>query len=269
MRRGFHRFGFVGGGIVGDVGFDDNRTAKDWPTTVWGNPDPARAGAGMDVGEIYTPLPAFVLERARANWQRLTDLVELHAPSAARAAARLEQLRRELAANIAVADAYSRSGQYATPSTAASAMPPGTQIRANAFRLINNALAAFAAEAWPDAVEESAAHADAQAQQEAASQAKAEADTAQQAAAAAAAQAQQQQTADAIAVAQRLVAVAEQKRQDALQKQQSAASARAALGKASPWLVGGLAVLVLGGALFALRGRRGRVGGYRRKRRGR
>ncbi len=271
----FSHFGIAGEALVGDIGFDHPQSAKDWATSIWGNPVWSAAGAGMDVSSIYRPLAPEDLARVRAQWVKLSDLVELQAPSGPRAEARLNSLRAELLGKqlIPHIDAITQSQDYASSGPQASQMSAGARERAGTYNVINARLLSFANESWPDAAEEIEA-ADAATAAAVALQAKKDAEFAATAAAnaarAAQARAAVEQSQSSIAAAQAAIAAANQAKAQAdaaaaahLQAKTNAAQKGSGLGSAAPWLLGAL-VLAAGGAAFFAR-RKKHLAGYRRR----
>jgi hypothetical protein len=255
-------FGYVGQGIVGDIGFDTQYADSYW-----------RQGG---LGAPYAPPSGSVLTNSSAQWTKLQELVDAGAPSAGRARARLQNLRDLLTGYVStlegwVAQRYDFARERAD-----------YFVQMNVVRVydgINAALKAFADEAWPDAYEETA-----QAEEKATADAAA-ARAAQKAAADAAAAAQKKADADAAATRARLdrtqAAISEAKAAiDAANTAKVVAAASAVkhkelqaiavqksatiAGKA-PWILGGLAVLSAGAIFFARRGKSSKTAGYRRR----
>lgn len=251
---GYARFGMAGTGIVGDIGFDSQ-----YADTFW------RHGG---IASPYSPLSGAVIDAANAQWQKLQDLIDLQAPSAARARDRMNQLRGDIGAYVAaLEDAVNRKFDFQRDANNAYTF-------ASEYNQINNLVRQFSTENWPTASDEiESAQADAvvatakaQADAAAAAAAQAKAD-----AAAAAAAAQQQQTKGAIQQAQDAITRANQAKQvaqsaaDAMKQAQSlAAEKRAAL--ATPLTIAAIAVPLAFVAYFALRSKKSAVAGYRRRR---
>lgn len=258
---GGRRFGYVGEAIIGDIGFDQPYSAHDWRSSTW------QTGpmSWFDFSAIYTPMPTAVLDVARAQWEKLQDLVSLKAPSAAKAEARMSNLRNTLAPLIAKIDGLSSGSQL--------------QPRAIYFVSINNYLTALANENWPVAAEE-IEHAEAQqataAAAAVAAQAKLDAAAKEAAARAAETQAKQDQTHDSIVKAQAAIDAAAKAKMVAQgaalahqQAQQAAVAKRAALGQSlsTPLTIAAVAIPLAVVAYFALRKKSSSVGRYRRRRR--
>lgn len=250
--------------VVGDVVFKSGKAFFNWlagnglpavQPPAWLRADTAGTffqfeGWAFSV-PFYAPPDESVVLGAQAMWQRLTDLIELNAPSAASAQERLDRLRGQLEANIGQAEDIVSRGGYGP------AMNGPTVQLLNAYNAINIALLSFSRESWPEAFVEIE-----QAEKQVVADRDAQiAADARRAAEQAAAEALRTRTAEATQRARDLLAQAQGAQQRAQQSAQAA-------GGASPLLWGGLAVLVIGGAFFALRRRSsGKVAGYRRRRR--
>lgn len=190
----------------------------------------------LDASGFYSPLPEATVLAARANYQRLKDHVDLQSPSSARAAARLDQLHRDLAPLVKRVDdntfSWANATDYLTKQSAT-------------FGIINTLVSRFAAESWPDPVEElDKQQANDQAAQDAAVKARA---------AQAATTAQRDQTRAEIAKAQAAIAAQE-------------ARARGGSGP-SPIVIAAVGVPLVLVAAFMLTRKKSSVSGYRRRRR--
>lgn len=152
----FGHFGYAGEAIVGDIGFEDPVSAQDWKSSTWKTGD----FNWSDFSVFYTPLAPGVRQDADSQWARLTDLVDLGAPSGGRASARLNKLRSALVAPIRASDDISHARLYSNPQQ--------VQIRAMHFNAINGLLSQFAYESWPEAADELATAAKEQQKAEAA-----------------------------------------------------------------------------------------------------
>lgn len=251
-------FGYFGQGIVGDIGF-----TTPYADTFW------RFGG---LGAPYYPPTSVVLDAANEQWLKLQDLIDMQAPSAARAAARLAQLRHDLMVYVTQIESWvsqrydfqHESGDYF--------------VRNNVVRVydgLNNNLEAFTWEKWPDATEEieqAAAAERVAAAAEAKRQADAVAAAAKRDAEVAAQRAKTTQTQTAIAEAKSAIVKAQataQKANEAAvvhkEAKQQAGGFTASL--ASPAVLAVGALLLVGVGVVAFKSRRSSVSGYRRRRR--
>lgn len=245
-------FGYAGRGIVGDIGFDSQ-----YADTFW------RLGG---LGATYSPPSSNLLDAAAQQWQHLQELIDLGAPSSARAKARLKQLRDDLGYYVSTIEGWVTQ-RYDFAHESADRFVQMNVVRV--YNGINAKLRSFADEAWPDAYEEIAA---AEVAAKAAADAKKAAD-AQAAAAAAAAAAKLQQTQEAAAAAQAAIdaanaakAVAQASAQKNKELQALSVQRSAAMTGRVPWLIGGLAVLTAGAVFIARKGKSSKTAGYRRRR---
>jgi hypothetical protein len=253
----YGRFGYAGGAIVGDIGFENPFSAQDWRSSTW------QTGGfnWTDFSSLYTPLAPAVIDAANAQWQKLQDAVDLAVPASAKAQSRLDRLRVGLAAAIAASDELS-------PKFASA--PHLAGMRAINFNLINQLLTAFANEKWADPIEEMAQADATQATTEHAA-AVFNAKLKEAASKAAQASASRLQTQDAIANAQAAIAAAAHAKDvadHALAKKQSA-QAMTASSRPSVAVIAAVAVPLAVIAYLALRSKKSSVSGYRRRRRSR
>lgn len=254
-------FGYIGQGIIGDLGFDSVYADVFW-----------RQGG---LGAPYNPPLGSVLDAASQQWLKLTDLIDMKAPSEARARARLQKLRDDI--NYYVSTIEGWVSQHADFQRETS----DSWVRNNPVRVyngINNALTVFANENWPDATEElelaaaakreaDAAEAKRQAEVVAAA-AKRDAEVAAQRAKATQTQAAIDEAKAAIAKAEATAKVAREAavvHKDA--KQETAAKSGFTASLASPAVLAVGALLLVGIGVVAFKSRRSSVSGYRRSRR--
>lgn len=249
-QRAWGRFGST---VVGDIAIDDGYVDNFW--------------TGQAPLNDFSPPNNSVLSKARDQWQKLQDLIDLQAPSAQRAKARLNELRDVVGEHIRFLGDFHRNGWnfQTTPQVA------------EQYQMIATELRLFSDESWPDAEPEIEAHAAAvDATEKAVVKQAADADAAQKAAAAKAADAKaaREKTQAAIAAAQAAADSAEKAKQIAAaagvakqQSQQAAVAKRAALaqGLATPLTVAAIAVPLAFVAYFALRKKSSSVAGYRRR----
>jgi hypothetical protein len=252
-------FGFVGQGIVGDVGFDTN-----YADTYW---------RYRGLGAPYTPPSDALLNSAKLQWQKLQELIDASAPSEDRAAARLKKLRDDLTYYVQTIEGWVTE-RYDFAHERADYFLEMNVVRV--YNGINSALKTFADEDWPEAYEEIEA-ADAAAKAATAAQ-KADADALKAAqtkadADAATVQAGLQQTQDAVAQAKAAIAaakqaeaIAEASAQKNRQLQALAMKKSALVAERAPWVVAGLAALTVGAIFLARRGKSAKTAGYRRRR---
>jgi len=244
-------FGYVGQGIVGDVGFDSQYADSFWRRSSY-------------LGAPYAAPVSSVLTAASEQWTKLQELVSMSAPSAVRAQERLARLRVDLTYYVQTIEAWVKQG-YDFARERGDYWVQNNVVRV--FNGINAAVKNFAYESWPDAYEEIAA-----AQDAAVAKAKADAAAAKSAADAkraadakavadaADAQAKLLQTQDAIADAksaiadaQRAKAVAAASAQKNRELQTISAQKSAMTAKRVPLILGGLAVLTAGAIYLSRR----------------
>lgn len=249
--RGFGDVGSESARIVGDISFSDPAAKNNWlgwlnaghPVTEWQRRWEGEISLGgapwIDMRALYTPPSLETVQRADEVWGRLQGAVDLGTPSAGKARARMDQLRLALTPWIEKVNLTSTK-DYPT--------------LLMAYNMISTLVRGLANESWPDPVAELEA---AQAQSDAAAAAKVAAD--------AEAQARREQTQVAIAAAEEAARRAEAAAAKAKRTSRSAMTSSG--GVSTPVLAALIGVPVLLAAVFALKGRRSSVSGYRRRRR--
>lgn len=251
-------FGYIGQGIVGDVGFDSVYADLFW-----------RQGG---LGAPYNPPLSSVLDAANQQWLKLQDLIDMQAPSAARAQQRLQKLRDDLRYYVSTIEGWVAQ-RYDFQRESADYFVRNNVVRV--YNGINAALATFANESWPDATEELAAAEQRRAEEtEAAAkrQAEAEAAAAEREAEIATQKAKTTQTQAAIAEAKKAIIVAETKAKVAreaavVHKEAKQQSGGFTASLTSPAVLAVGALLLVGVGVVVYKSRRSSVSGYRRSRR--